>query len=269
MASQHLTINALLEEAGLDLVKTKLARHGGGGNKIDHFGAWLERRVDFEQYQSIQVKPVFDGADHLASFAVDPTGKTVFLGIYRVRGRLDAPVGEVERLTSTIIQPHDLCYDLVLIEALAEYRGRLVIDWGLGFIKWVQGGKNIKPITELRRQITEPAFPGYHRFTTGLAAVPTLPATWRGALEQVRGAYVLTHVPTKQLYVGSAYGGDGFYSRWLKHAKDPDPIGLKELQVTQAAVSILEVTAAAWGEAEALDAEAHWKRILQPALNYN
>ena len=57
MPSKILTINALLREAGLDLGQTKLVRHSSGRHRIDMFGAWLHRRRDFEQYQSIQSKP--------------------------------------------------------------------------------------------------------------------------------------------------------------------------------------------------------------------
>jgi hypothetical protein len=269
MPSKILTINALLEEAGVASAQTKLVRHSQGKHKIDMFGAWLRRRADFEQYQSIQSKPRFDGVKYIVSFVANNMYDTVFVGVYAIQGRLDTPAGGLERLTGDIIQQHYNVYDLVLAGALAEYQGRLLVEWGGGAIAWVQSGANPKPIVELRRNVSEPPFPGYQRFTTELEAVPSLPLEWRGALEQVRGAYLLTHKASGQLYVGSAYGEVGFYGRWCKHATDPDPIELRKVKAADLTVSILEVTDVTWGKEEALKAEVHWKRLLRPALNAN
>ena len=49
-------------------------------------------------------------------------------------------MGEVEPLSGNIVEPQHLLYDLALTEVLAEYRGRLFVDWGKGWIGWVHRG---------------------------------------------------------------------------------------------------------------------------------
>ena len=269
MPSNVLVVNALLKEAGLDLKRTKLVRHSASKHKLDMFGAWLHRRADFERYQSFQSKPKFDGADHIVSFVAGGEGDTVFVGVYEVRGKLSTPVGEVEPLSGNTVQPHYLLYDLALTEVLAEYRGRLLVDWGKGWIAWVHGGTVTKPIVELRRQASDPPFPGYQRFAARLTHVSAMFSAWQDALRLVGGAYLLTHEPDGRLYVGAAYGGDGFYGRWMEDATNPDPIELRKVKAEDLTVSILELTDLAWGSAAALTAEARWKLLLRPALCAN
>src|SRR3546814_583456 len=98
---------------------------------------------------------------------------------------------------------------------LAPYRGKLVDDWGPGFRSWVQRADvRDKPILEIRRLISEPAFPGFLGFIERLSTLATLPASWRTALSSVSGVYILVCPTTGQRYVGSAYGAGGFWGRW-------------------------------------------------------
>ena len=124
---------------------------------------------------------------------------------------------------------------------LAEYRGRLLVDWGRGWIRWVHGGTVTNPIVELRRQDSEPPFPGCQRFTARLTHVSAMPSAWHAALKLVGGAYLLTHEPDGRLDVGGAHGADGFYGRWMEHAMSPDPIELRKVKAEDLTVSILEL----------------------------
>lgn len=269
MPRNVLTVNALLEEAGVDLRRTKLVRHSAGKHKLDMFGEWLHRRAEFERYQSLQSKPRFDEANHIVSFVAGGEGDTLFVGVYGVRGKLGTPVGEVEPLSGNIVQPQHLLYDLALTELLAEYRGRLLVDWGKGWINWVHRGTIPKLIVELRRRDSEPPFPGYQRFTARLTHVSAMPSAWHAALKLMGGAYLLTHEPDGRLYVGAAHGVDGFYGRWMEHAMSPNPIKLRKVKAEDLTVSILELSDLAWGKDAALAAEARWKRRLRPALCTN
>jgi hypothetical protein len=273
MVNMALTINALLEAASVDLMRTKFVRHVDPRRVPDMFSAWLHRLSDFEVYQAHQSKPVFDNANHLASFVVNREGDTIFIGVYEILGRAPAPAGLEDHLTGEPVTAQHIIYDLNLIDLLADYRGRLLIDWGPSPRAWWQRASKVTPksIVELRRHVSEPPFPGFQRFTCDLASVPRLPLGWRSALEQVHGCYVLTHKPSGQLYVGAAYSTkgntEGFYHRWLDHATTPDPVGLRDIKPEDLVVSILEVTDIVWGSEQALKAEAHWKRVLRPSLN--
>ncbi len=40
---------------------------------------------------------------------------------------------------------------------------------------------------------------------------------WKGALESVKGIYLITDISTGKRYVGSAYGDQGIWSRWCSY----------------------------------------------------
>ena len=63
------------------------------------------------------------------------------------------------------------------------------------------------------------------------------------ALSASRGVYLLTCPKTREQYVGSATGGDGFHGRWLSYARDGHGgnVGLKSRDPSDYQVSILEV----------------------------
>lgn len=44
-------------------------------------------------------------------------------------------------------------------------------------------------------------------------------SSWKGALSNVSGIYVITDKNTGQHYVGSACGGEGLWQRWSEYSK--------------------------------------------------
>ena len=91
----------------------------------------------FEKYQRIQRKERFKSTDWVIAFVATPLDETLFVGVYRVRG-----IGKVPPNTIDPCRGHDVeglfLYDLELDDALREYAGRIVVDWGTGFRSWVQ-----------------------------------------------------------------------------------------------------------------------------------
>jgi len=180
---------------------------------------WRDDRPAFEYYQSAQSfnnRAKLKG-NYWAAFVVNSAGETLFAGFYRCRY---VGVNEVERPWPHAVgtDAAGTCdvYDLTLDDRLNDLAGRLVIDWGEGERSWIQRADNQnKVITEIRQIFREPDFPGFARFIAKLSKVEGLPATWIAALRASRGVYLLTCPRTKEQYVGSATGSDGFYGRWL------------------------------------------------------
>ena len=134
-----LTFRMLLEHAGIDPAKVKIARHLDTQKrvKVTPYNVWLSDGDAFLRYNKIQQPKTFDGAEFIASFVVSPANETVFTGIFRNKGQgvvpkeTYCPVTGVNRHgTSSVF------YDLEETEYLADYRGRLVIDWGKGWRSW-------------------------------------------------------------------------------------------------------------------------------------
>lgn len=266
-----ITFNTILREAGLSLTDVRLIRHkdkrATRGRTI--YELWRDNRQKFELYQSLQSisnrKKLT--VPYWAVFIVNLNGETMFTGIYavRYRGLLedDAP-----RLHMDGLDEAGSCdvYDLTLQDTLNDLIGKLFIDWGAGALAWVQyAERNNKPVTELRLSFQEPAFPGFLNFIQELSKLEKVPMSWVVALQSSRGVYLLTCPRTKEQYVGSATGEEGFWGRWQAyiHTGHGGNVGLKSRDPSDYQVSILEVAGTSATTEDILTMEGRWQAKLQ------
>jgi len=122
-----------------------------------------------------------------------------------------------------------------------------------------------KPIVELRPEFKEPDFPGFLNFTEPLSKVEGLPKTWIANLKEATSVYLLTCPKTKEQYVGSATGCEGFWHRWMEYVitGHGGNIALKSREQSDYQVSILEVAGSTSNADDILKMEARWKGKLQ------
>jgi hypothetical protein len=186
-----LMFNDLLALEGVDSTAVRLVRNQDsrlGPGRL--YEAWRNHRQAFEDYLSVQSKDRFPVGGLLAEFVVTEAQKTVFVGLYRVDGVGRCPSGGTDALLGHDISGNFL-YDLTLVEELAGYRDRVVIDWGAGTRSWVQRAANQpKSVIEIAEQY-EPRFPGFPEFVRPVSDIPTLPNGWQQVLRSVKGVYLL------------------------------------------------------------------------------
>lgn len=261
-----LKFNTLLEQAGLNPAEVILLRHQEqrvpGG--ITAYQLWRDNKDGFHTYQSLQAAdaPIFS-KPWWASFIVTPAGETMLVGLYASRclGKLqtDTP----HPLGGEPIQAHTSdFYELAHDPRLEEYETRLFIDWGAGYRKWVQyAAPNNKPIIKLIKKFEEPEFPGLMNFIEPLSSIPQLPTTWVEVFKATRGIYLLTCPRTKEQYVGSASGAEGFYGRWIQYATNGHggDVRLQSRDRSDYQVCILEVAGSSMTTEEILGLESKWK----------
>ncbi len=260
-----LMLNTLFQNEGLDPKEVKLVRHKDTRfpDCTTPYALWMAEDPDFEVYQRLQGKPKFNGASYIASFVVTPLAETLFVGVYAIGGYRRAPRDLVCPVAGT--KGERILYDLAPTELLADYRGRLVVDWGEGYRSWIQRAhRKDKPVIELRRTVGDPPFPGLLEFRTKLSQLLQVPPTWRSVLESVSGVYVLTHPENGRLYVGSACGERGFWGRWEQYVSDGHGgnLMLKEIGEADYHVTILEVAASSASVDEIIGLENRWKEKL-------
>lgn len=267
-----ITLNTILTEAGVSLADARLLRHQ------DHralkgyspYEMFRDDRPLFEGYQSHQAiknRNRFGDAGFWVSFVATPDNDTLFAGLYAVQfqGLLekDAPAiyrDGIEKAGQSHV------YEQRLDDRLSDLIGKLYVDWGLGTRSWIQRADNQnKVIVELRREFKEPDFPGFAGFMEPLSRIQALPKTWIEPLRATRGVYLLTCPRTKEQYVGSAYGADGFWGRWQSYALSlhGGNVELKSREPSDYQVSILEVTGFSTTIDEILGMEIRWKAKLQ------
>ena len=269
-----LTFNAVLRDAGIEAAGVRLLRHCDPKVQRQVFQAAMTMDPRFDRYQASQGDPriiaMFRTSKHLAGFVVDHAGDSVFAGVWEVLGQSD-----VQYEDPFVGMRQDIGTPMVFatrrVEALDQYRGRLLIDWGPGQRAWVQrADRQDKVIVELRRQISEPPFPGYLSFQSALSDVEAVPSTWIAALRACGGVYLLVHRERADIYVGSASGAEGFFGRWLSYQDGHGGnVALRELdgEPCDYDVSILETAGSGQDERAILQLEERWKAKLASRLH--
>ena len=269
-----LSFNLLLREQGIEPKHVRLLRHQqSGSDGLTPFALWRDDPGEFERYQSAQRcdRRAYFNSKYWAGFVVPHDGGTLFVGLYEIgepsQARADW-IDPLHRVTPTMMR-HAL--DIYRYRRLPEFddvAGRLRIDWGAGKRSWAQRASSKsgdKPIVELSRVYREPDFPGFTRFIGNLGTLPSMPATWITAFRATRGVYLLTCPKTKEQYVGSAVGVDGFWGRWQSYVATGHGgnIGLRSRDPSDYQVSILEVAGSAATADEIVAVEQLWKAKLQ------
>lgn len=204
-----------------------------------------------------------------------PLGETLFAGIYEVGAAAAVPPGTHYPLDGKLVDENEHLYELQLSPLLADFRGRVIIDWGRGFLAWVQNASSQdKPIIEIRRTVVDPPFPGFGVFTWRIRDLAAVPVAWRQALSAVSGVYLMVCRSTGQRYVGSAYGAGGFWARWEQYLATGHGgnVGMKAHRSSDFQVTILELASLSTTVDEIIALENRWKDKLmsrQFGLNLN
>lgn len=273
-------LNTILREEGRSLKDVRLLRHKDARAKRGYtpYELWRDNRPQFELYQSTQRfhNQKILTVPYWASFVVNHNDETMFAGLYAVsyRGLLEQDTPMPHRDAVDKAGSCDV-YDLELQDSLSDLIGRLIIDWGPGIRAWVQHASHQnKPILELRKTFQEPDFPGFLRFIQPLSKLGYMPKSWIAALKSSCGIYLLTCPKTKEQYVGSATGGEGFWGRWQDYIRTGHGgnEGLKGRDPSDYQVSILEVAGTSATTHDILAVEGLWKAKLQSqemGLNLN
>lgn len=261
-----LTFNAILRHEGIDPKQVQLVRHQDTRpGRTTPYNLWRAGDGSLETYQQIQRNAVFAVGKLLATFVVTPAKDTLFIGLYRVEGVGAVPPHTID--PGTQAEPEAGChyYDIHRDTRLSEYAGHLVIDWGQGFLAWVQHAagkdKREKAILEIRKDLREEPFPGFTQFRWNIDEIAAVPLTWQAVLKSVKGVYLLVDRETSKQYVGSAKGEESLWGRFLDYAGSGHGgnVELRRLGRRPYQVTVLEVVNSDTGIERTEEA---WKRKL-------
>jgi hypothetical protein len=162
----------------------------------------------------------------------------------------------------------------------SEFGGRLVVEFArsgrqsyLNMENW-EDQLLVGEILPERLSIGE--FPGFKAVNLAKIELDTIVSrelvSWRTALSNVAGVYLISHVPSGKLYVGSASGVGGIWQRWCEYSKTGHGGNIKLKPLAEAnngegaaefRFSILEIADPDASYETILQRESHWKQILQ------
>lgn len=274
-----------------NLNKTKIKFNMNAGNV--EIKAWdllfKEDETEWEQINAWKTKHPnnnLNHADYLLAFAqYYPYGPEYFIfgGLYKIK-KIEPEVFD------------EVGYELTLMDDYKEYRKRLIVKLKkpIGRDLYNRLYKNIQDTLEPEVYEIAPNtklghFPGYQNVTLSHPQMQQIilrnEPSWKQALMNVKGVYVITDLSNGKLYIGSASGNtDGIWQRWSDYANIENLTGgnklLNEIKldkgkdyiVNNFQYSILEIFDTKTKANTIINRENYWKNVFctrKYGMNYN
>jgi hypothetical protein len=224
-----ITIQELLYNRGLSSdARVKMVRHKDV--RFDLYNMYRNDKSSFLRYQSQQGRDVFGGVDFIVAFIGEEGTRSRFIGVFKVIGGRRLPVKQL----SVDGGQFQFQYELEDVSGFDDLKERVIIDWGKAAIKWEQLITNIKEVVEIQPGLNYRRFIDYFDFILGFDELQEIAQNqypdWRKMLSATKGVYLINDSKSGKLYVGSAYGEDGIWGRWMSYVSTGGHGGNKSLK---------------------------------------
>lgn len=244
--------------------KLHLATWDGRENPLKVFFAGR-----LEEWQSWQRRKNFERQFIVSLIKLPGRDRWLFAGCFRRLGRTwvdDPPHSHWSYETSEVEQVSDLAGRIVVIFHRTGRAAYLDAD------RWASD-LEVRQLLERRMAVDE--FPGYPNVLLSKQTLDIIVkhriSSWKGALSAVAGVYLIQDTKTGKLYVGSATGDVGLWSRWCLYSRNGHGgnAELRTLLENEGAsyarnfrYAVLEIADTHAREEEVLRRELHWKQAL-------
>jgi hypothetical protein len=191
-------------------LKVHLAVDNGRENLLD-----LYFEGTFKEWQSVQNKRNFQRLYILSLIRLERDDLWLFAGVYQSDG-IDKTIKD------------SICYRTELTDICVDLIGRLVIQYKRKGRNSYPNGESLIDCASVYEIKPEPlVFSEFKNFKEVQLSRQQLELlfhheypSWKSALSSVSGVYLLSDLSSGQLYVGSAYGEEGLWSRWSNYAEN-------------------------------------------------
>lgn len=220
---------------------------------------------NFKEWQELQKNKNFQ-CDMVVGLIHLGLDKWLYEGIYKILG----------------VQPREVTkfrYKTKLIPGQEDLIGRIVVSFNKDFRNsYVWGYKygDLLRVSEIKpKKMSVDDFPGYNGVIISNHLLKTIVSqevpSWKAALSNVNGVYLISDNKTGKLYVGSATGEGGVWQRWVEYASSGHGgnIELKRLLKAKGEkysqnfqYSILEIADSHATDEYIVSRESHWKNVL-------
>jgi hypothetical protein len=254
----------LIRLAGVELEDFKI--HCATGSAPTPLEAFFDG--SFKLWQEHQNQKNFQ-CQHVLSLIHLGGDQWLFAGVYAVEGVAPGTWKDSE------------CYQYATreLDGLEHLTGRAIVKFNRKFrASYLRGSRFVGRLVVVAirdQRMTIGDFPGYNSVLLSYPVLKTVVRegnpSWRTALANVAGVYVIADRFDGRLYVGSAYGGQGIWQRWTAYAKTGHG-GNKELRellrrngegrAEHFQFSLLEVFDLSSSDDYVLSRESHWKDVL-------
>lgn len=258
-----------------DYKKYKIHFATGATNKKIPYDKFLINK--FDEWQAEQTNKNFN-REYVISLIYYDKNIWLFGGVYKVNNKVPEPILNNDGWSGW----H---YDLTLTDNQKDLIGRVFVNYKKEFrysyprleLQTKNGMNptdiNVSFISDKRITIND--FKGFDNvniyYQTLKYIIDNNISTWKSALSNVKGVYLIIDTLTGKQYVGSAYGEDCIWHRWIEYAKNGhgENKELKNLLLNNGTdyknnlkFSILEVCNLNLGNEYIISRETYWKEVL-------
>lgn len=160
------------------------------------------------------------------------------------------------------------------IKDFSKYCGRLIIRYKNRVQTVVRKAETVIDDCEVVKILPEvfdgDIFPGYENVDISWKELSRVikKESWRTALQNQKGVYLITDTKNRKRYVGSAYGKDMLLGRWMEYVKNCDGGNVKLKKLGSDHIkkyfrySILEIFKSTIADEVIIKRESWWKKVL-------
>ncbi|MAT96283.1 MAG: hypothetical protein CL608_04000 [Anaerolineaceae bacterium] len=113
-----------------------------------------------------------------------------------------------------------LWFNLLLSDLYKKWKGKLIVDWPSSERSWFRRAHrntfSIRAILE--ESALDNAMPPWNEIVLTWKELQLIPGKWKSKLSEWRGIYYIFDTSCQKGYVGSAYGKENIFGRWLDYA---------------------------------------------------
>jgi len=204
----------------------------------------------------------------------------IVIGFVRIKSRENKwLLVHIGRVTKDLnILNNGPAYEYETLNEYEKYCGRLIIDYKNTSQNLIRNSETIindLAIHQILPDVFEnDIFPGYDKVNISWEELSSVikKDTWRTALQNQKGIYLITDASNGKVYVGSAYGENMILGRWESYINSGDGgnKGLKEVVEFKGLdyikknfrYSILEIYKSTTPDEIILERESWWKKVL-------
>lgn len=235
-----MTLTHLLQNASIDPAGVIVLRHRPTEPGLRKVLPWLahEQPDVFNAYQQHHGETLekamgkLTGKGHIASFIGIRPGEGVFAGIYEIHSKETITYRQFWEIPEIkILKTHRIVgwqkgerknqewFDLRRLDLHRDWIGKLVVAWPPPERSWWRYASrndfSIRAISE--ESLFAPRMPDWRDLVLTWAQLDAIPKSWRDALGEWRGIYLIHDSFDNKGYVGSAGGGENLLGRWRNY----------------------------------------------------
>lgn len=229
-----------------------------------------------EIYKNADFKTILGGHYHNYNNKAYKVGQTT-IGFIRINKNEDLwLLFHIGKITKDLNKLNtSMAYEFEVIPEYTKYFGRLIVKFKNRDQTMIRLAKSVINDCEVFQILPEAfnhdIFPGYDKVDISWEELSRIikNESWKTALQNQKGVYLITDSSTGKMYVGSAYGEDMILGRWKSYIKTCHG-GNQELKKLDTTLikkyfrySILDIFKSTTDDNTIIERESWWKTVLQ------